>query len=180
MADNEQEAQAAPVVSPVVADLAKVRSMHGDAVLSIEEYPETGMFWINVKPRAIAQVAKTLRDEKSLDYKLLCDLTCVDRPETERRFNMVYNFYSVTRHTRVFVRVRVADGEAVPTLSGVYQSANWAEREVWDLFGIPFEGHPDLTRIMLPDEWQGHPLRKDYPTVGKRPVLLFNDVKDVL
>jgi len=177
MAENEQK-PAAPT-SQIQAEVTRVRAGHGDAIVSVEEHPAQGMYWINVRPRSIVAVAKTLRDDKSLDYKLLCDLTCVDRPETAKRFNVVYNLYSVTRNKRIFLRVRVAEGEAVPTLSGVYPSANWAEREVYDLFGVIFEGHPDLRRIVLPDEWEGYPLRKDYPTVGKRPVLLFNDVKDV-
>jgi NADH-quinone oxidoreductase subunit C len=160
-------------------EVSKIRAGHGEAILSVEEQPDLGMYWINVRPRSIVAVAKILRDDKSLDYKLLCDLTCVDRPETAQRFNVVYNFYSVTRNKRIFLRVRVAEGEAVPTVSGVYPSADWAEREVFDLFGVLFEGHPDLRRIVLPDDWQGNPLRKDYPTVGRRPVLLFNDVKDV-
>lgn len=179
MAVNEQTAPAAQG-SAIQAEVFKIRAAQGDAIISVEERPEIGMYWINVRPKAITTVARVLRDDKSLDYKLLCDLTCVDRPETAQRFNVVYNFYSVSRNKRVFVRVRVAEGEAVPTLSGVYPSANWAEREVYDLFGVIFEGHPDLRRIVLPDDWQGHPLRKDYPTVGKRPVLLFNDVNDVL
>lgn len=180
MAENEQTVQAAPAGSAIQEEVAKIRAAASDAIVSVEEYPETGMYWINVRPRAIVQVARVLQGDKSLGFTLLCDLTCVDRPETEKRFNVVYNFFSYTRNKRVFVRVRVGEGEAVPTLSGVFASANPAEREVYDLFGILFEGHPDLRRIMLPDDWQGHPLRKDYPTVGKRPVILFNDVRDVL
>jgi NADH-quinone oxidoreductase subunit C len=177
MAENEQKA--ATPGSEIQTEVSRIRAGHGDAIISVEERPEVGMYWINVRPRSIVAVAKLLRDDKSLDYKLLCDLTCVDRPETAQRFNLVYNLYSVTRNKRIFLRVRVAEGEAAPTVSGVFPSADWAEREVYDLFGVIFEGHPDLRRIVLPDEWQGHPLRKDYPTVGKRPVLLFNDVKDV-
>lgn len=178
MAENEQNAPAAPA-SAIQAEVSRIRASHGDAIISVEERPEVGMHWINLRPRSIPAVLKTLRDDTSLDYKLLCDLTCVDRPEMAQRFNVVYNLYSVSRNRRIFLRVRVAEGEAVPTASGVFPAADWAEREVYDLFGVIFEGHPDLRRIVLPDDWQGHPLRKDYPTVGKRPVLLFNDVNDV-
>lgn len=164
----------------IYGEVARVRAAVPDAVLEVVEQPEREMFWITVKPRSIVEVARTLRDDKECDFKLLTDLTCVDYPHEPPRFNVLYNFYSVSRKKRLFVRVRVGEGEAVPTLSEVYPSANWAEREVWDLFGVLFEGHPDLRRIMLPDDWEGHPLRKDYPTVGKRPVLLYNDVRDVL
>lgn len=180
MAENEQTVPAASTGSAIQAEVAKIRSASADAILSVEEYPETGMYWINVRPKSLVSVARVLQGDPSLAFTLLCDMTCVDRPETEKRFNLVYNFFSITRNKRVFVRARVAEGEAAPTLSGVFASANWAEREVYDLFGVLFEGHPDLRRIVLPDEWQGYPLRKDYPTVGKRPVILFNDVTDVL
>ena len=176
------EEPAAPAVpeQDIRTELARIRQASADAVLDVVEQPDRGMFWVNIKPRAIQQVAKALRDDPGCDFKLLTDLTCVDYPWEPKRFNVLYNFYSVTRNRRIFLRVRAAEGEAVPTLSGVYASANWAEREVYDLFGVIFEGHPNLVRIMMPDEWEGHPLRKDYPTVGKRPVILYNDVKDVL
>jgi NADH-quinone oxidoreductase subunit C len=170
---------AAPAVS-IQNELARIRAAAPDAVLDVTEDPERGMFWVTVRPRAIQAVARALRDEKDCDFKLLTDLTCVDYPWEAERLNVIYNFYSISRDRRLMVRVRVADGHHVPTLSGIYASANWAEREVYDLFGVVFEGHPELTRILLPEEWEGHPLRKDYPTVGKRPVLLFNNVKDVL
>lgn len=175
----EPEAPEAPRVD-IKTEVARIRSAVSDAILEVVEEPEKGMFWVMVRPRTIAQVAKVLRDDKDCDFKLLADLTCVDYPHRPPRFNVTYNFYSVTRNRRIMVRVRVGEGEAVPTVSGLYPAANWAEREVWDLFGVHFEGHPDLRRIMLPDDWEGHPLRKDYPTVGKRPVILYNDVKDVL
>jgi NADH-quinone oxidoreductase subunit C len=169
-----------PQASQLQNEVAKIRSACGDVVQQVEEHPESGMYWITVKPRSIVQVAKVLRDDRALDYKLLADLTCIDRPERERRFNVLYNFYSVTHNKRIHVRVWVAEGEAVPTLCGVFPAANWAEREVYDLFGVIFEGHPNLTRIELPDDWEGHPLRKDYPLIGRRPVILYNDVKDIL
>jgi len=182
MADTQTAvpAQAPGAPSPdIKTELSKIRTAQGDAILDVEERPERNLFWIAVKPRSIVAVAKLLRDDKALDYKLLCDLTCVDRPWEERRFCVTYNFYSLSRNRRLFLRVRVPQGEPVPTLSGLYPAANWAEREVYDLFGVVFADHPDLRRIELPDDWEGHPLQKDYPAVGKRPVLLYNDVKDV-
>ena len=176
---SETEAPAAPAPS-IRTELAHIRAAAPDGVIDVVEQPEKGMFWVTVRPRVIVAVAKVLRDDPECDFKLLTDLTCVDYPHEPPRFNVLYNFYSVTRKKRLIVRVRVGEGEAVPTLCEVYASANWAEREVWDLFGVRFEGHPDLRRIMMPDEWEGHPLQKDYPTVGKRPVILYNDVKDVL
>ena len=173
-----ENAQAGPA-SSIQAELSKIRSGHADAILEIEEKPEIGMHWVTVRPRSLVAVLKLLRDDPALDYNYLCDLTCVDRPDQSKRFCLIYNLFSIARNQRIFLRVRVGEADAVPTVSGVYAAANWAEREVYDLFGVLFEGHPDLTRIMLPDDWEGHPLRKDYPTVGKRPVILFNNVKDV-
>ena len=182
MAENEQTISGVQAADPdrIQAEVARIRSAHPDAIVGIEEQPERGLYWIRVKPRTIVPVAKLLRDDRNLDYKMLADLFCIDRPESEKRFNVVYNLYSVTRNRRIFLRVHVADGEPVPTLSEVYPCANWAEREIYDLFGVPFEGHPDPRRIMMPDDWSGHPLRKDYPAVGRQPVILFNDVKDIL
>ena len=177
---ESEVAEAATAQPSIQTELARIRAAASDAILEVVEQPEKEMFWVTVRPRSIVSVAKALRDDRECDFKLLCDLTCVDYPHEPPRFNVLYNFYSVSRKKRLFVRVRVGEGEAVPTLSEVYPSANWAEREVWDLFGVRFEGHPDLRRIMMPDDWEGHPLQKDYPTVGKRPVILYNDVKDVL
>jgi len=183
MSEPPAEAPGPAPVAPAVdiqAEVARLRAAAPDAILDVSEEPDKGMFWVTVRPRAIQTVARVLRDDRECDFKLLTDLTCVDYPWEPERFNVIYNFYSVTRNRRLMVRVRVAEGTPVPTLSGLYASANWAEREVYDLFGVQFEGHPELTRILLPAEWEGHPLRKDYPTVGRRPVLLYNDVRDVL
>ena len=164
----------------IKTELALIRATHPNAILDVEEAPERGMFWIAVPRASLVPVAKLLRDDPALRYEMLSDVTCVDRPYEERRFTLVYNFYSLSRNRRVFLRVRAAEGEPVPTLCSLWPSANWPEREVFDLFGVTFEGHPDLRRIEMPDDRDGHPLRKDYPIVGKRPVLLYNHVKDIL
>lgn len=117
-----------------------------------------------IEPIAAASVLQFLRDQEGFDF--LVDLTAVDYPKREARFELVYILYSFERNERVRVKTSVFDGEKPPSVTGVYAAANWLEREVFDLFGIEFQGHPDLRRILLPDEWQGHPLRKDYSILG--------------
>lgn len=137
---------------------------------------------IAVDREHLVAVCRELRDAPAHNYALLSDLTCVDTWPREPRFEVVYNLVSLgvagfpaagaaapARRLRLVVRLDGADAH-VPTLDGVYASANWAEREVYDLFGIYFEGHGDLRRILLPDDWHGHPLRKDYPVQVKVPV----------
>jgi NADH-quinone oxidoreductase subunit C len=148
-------------------------------VLAVEEQPGRGMFWVQIPAAAIVEAVTLLRDDPDLDYRMLSDLFGVDYPAREQRFDLVYNLYSLSRNRRLFLRVRTGEQESIPSLSDVFGNANWCEREVYDLFGIPFANHPDLRRILMPDEWVGYPLRKDYPLVGRRPVILFNDVKDV-
>ncbi len=136
-----------------------------------------------VPAASLVATALALRDTPELNYSLLAELTAVDYwPRREPRFDVVYHFASIgvpdfprpgMSATPKRLRVKVAvDGAApsVPTLSGVYPNANWYEREVYDLFGIIFEGHPDLRRILMPDEWEGHPARKDYPVQVNVPV----------
>jgi NADH-quinone oxidoreductase subunit C len=144
-----------------------------------EAESDRGMFWIDVPKEALRSVVTLLRDDPDLDYKMLSDLFGVDYPAREKRFDVLYNLYSLSRNRRVFLRVRVGEHEPVPTICEIFPNANWAEREVYDLFGVPFEGHPDLRRILMPDDWDGYPLRKDYPLIGKRSIILYNDVKDV-
>lgn len=98
-------------------------------------------------------------------FTVLTDLTAIDRHPAVPRFEIVYLLTSYAERARVRLKVRVADGDAVPSATGRWPGANWLEREVFDLFGIRFVGHPDLTRILLPDDWEGHPLRKDYALV---------------
>lgn len=107
----------------------------------------------------LVDVLRYLQIEERFD--MLTDLTAVDRPTDEKRFEVIYILYSFGANTRVRVKVRVALEEAVPTATAIFPAANWLEREVFDMFGIRFSGHPDLKRILMPDEWQGFPLRKD-------------------
>lgn len=169
-----------PPLPDIQLELGKIRGVHSEAVVAVEEAPERDMFWVELKSSALFPVVKLLRDDRALDYNYLADLTCIDYAWETHRFCVTYNLYSYSRQRRIFLRVRVAECEAVPTLTGLFAAADWAEREVYDLFGVTFKGHPNMVRIQLPDDWEGHPLRKDYPTVGRRPVLLYNDVKDVL
>jgi NADH-quinone oxidoreductase subunit C len=140
---------------------------------------DRGILWINIPKEALRAVLATLRDDSELEYQMLSDLFGVDYPVREKRFDVLYNLYSLSRNRRVFLRVRVGENEPVPTVSDIFPNANWAEREVFDLFGIPFADHPDLRRILCPDDWDGYPLRKDYPLIGKRSIILYKDVSDV-
>jgi NADH-quinone oxidoreductase subunit C len=108
----------------------------------------------------LLEIAKFTRDDEQFD--LLSDLTAVDWPRREKRFDLVLNLYSFKKNERVRLKVFVGDGEKVSSVSSIWPTANWLEREVYDMFGIVFDGHPNLTRILLPEEWQGYPLRKDY------------------
>lgn len=181
MTETEEQGTAAAAPLPdIKREISRIRERCPQAIQKVVEQPERGMFWITVSARQLPAVAQALRDDAGLAYDLLCDVTCVDRPEERQRFHVLYNLYSISRRMRLFLRVCVADGEAVPTLTPVYAGADWAEREVADLFGVVFEGHPDPRPILLPDGFEGHPLRKDFPLVGRRPVLLYNNVKDIL
>ena len=108
----------------------------------------------------LIDVATYCRDEEKFDY--LVDLTAVDWPKRERRFDLILNLYSFPKNERLRLKIYIGENEPVASVSGVWPTANWLEREAYDMFGIVFEGHPDLRRILLPEEWQGFPLRKDY------------------
>jgi len=112
----------------------------------------------------VPAVARALRDRPELGFALLVDITAVDFWPREPRFELVYIVASIERRLRARIKVRLPGGDArVATVSGIWPAANWLEREVWDLFGIVFDGHADLRRLLMPEDWTGHPLRKDYP-----------------
>ena len=109
-------------------------------------------------------VLRALRDRADLRFALLAELTAADYWPREPRFEVIYTLVSIEHRRRLRVKVRLhADAARIATVSGVWAAANWLEREVWDLFGIEFEGHPDPRRLLMPEDWQGYPLRKDYP-----------------
>lgn len=117
---------------------------------------------LTVAKESLLAVCEFLKSDEGGGYTLLTDETAVDYPKREKRFDIVYHLYSFQRNDRLRLKVLAGEGEKVPSVVGVWPTANWLEREVFDMFGVEYEGHPDLKRILLPDEWVGHPLRKDY------------------
>lgn len=137
---------------------AAAKDAFGDAVLRAASYREQDFF--EVTPATAVPLLSLLRDD--FDYDYLVEETAVDYPKDEKRFELVYVLYSFARNHRIRIKTRVAENEEMPTAVPVYAAANWMEREIFDMFGIRFAGHPDLRRILMPDDWQGYPLRKDY------------------
>ncbi|HEY4684325.1 MAG TPA: NADH-quinone oxidoreductase subunit C [Candidatus Acidoferrales bacterium] len=115
---------------------------------------------IKVSSAPLLEICRYLRDDEKFDF--LTDLTALDWPKRERRFDVVYNLYSFPKNERLRLKAEVAVSQKIASVASVWGAANWLERECFDMFGIVFDGHPHLKRILLPDEWQGHPLRKDY------------------
>jgi NADH-quinone oxidoreductase subunit C len=111
----------------------------------------------------LVETCLVLRDAPSLRFNVLAEVTAADYLPREPRFEVVYHLLSIPNRSRLRVKVRVGAGGAVPTVQNVWPSAGWPEREVWDMFGVVFDGHPDLRRILTPEDWEGHPGRKDYP-----------------
>ncbi len=150
--------------------VALVMEKFADAVVSQREFH--GQEWVTVKASAVHDIAKALRDEAGFD--LLEDLTAadyLDRPEVEGRFRVVYHFLAVSRAELLRLKALVPDDTVeVPTLSDLYPGADWMEREVYDMFGIRFTDHPDLRRMLMPEDWEGHPCRRDYDVRGPIPI----------
>jgi NADH-quinone oxidoreductase subunit C len=129
---------------------------------------------VTVSGENLVAASLKLRDE--FDFDFLSTITAVDYfPEESPRYNLVYVLRSLSNNLQLSLRVPVAgDNPVAPTLTEVYKNANWREREAWDMFGIKFDGHPDMRRILMPDDWDGHPLRKDYPLGYEEPQFTFN------
>ena len=147
-----------------------LRSMNDGWVLEVIE--AHGELSVVVPREAIAEACRFLKDEHKFD--LLADLCGADRgPEEEPRFVINYHLFSTKHHNRIRLKVRLSEDDPhVKTVTGVWRTANWHERETFDLFGIIFDGHPDLRRILLPSDFDGHALRKDYPLRGYEPYSL--------
>jgi NADH-quinone oxidoreductase subunit C len=135
---------------------------------------------VQVAPKDWVEVAQFMRDDAELRMDHFIDLTAIDYPERESaRFDVTLTTRSSHTNARIRVRTHVKDGEEPNTLSGVWLGANWAEREVWDMFGIKFQGHPDMRRILMYEEFIGHPLRKDYPIDKTQPLVPYREVTDI-
>jgi NADH-quinone oxidoreductase subunit C len=140
--------------SPLVE---KYRSRYGSG---LEALSYLGQDYLIVDRSMLPDILQLLYDEEQFDYCV--DITAVHYPKREKQFDVLWILYSFARNERMRVKTQIADGESIPSSVAIWPTANWLEREVYDMFGIKFEGHPDLKRILLPDGWKGHPLRKDY------------------
>ncbi len=125
-----------------------------------------GELTVEVTLSGVVDFIRFLRADEACNFTTLVDITAIDHPERARRFDVVYHFLSMWRNHRIRLKVAVREDEMVPTISDLHPSANWFEREVFDMFGILFAGHPDLRRILTDYGFRGHPLRKDFPTTG--------------
>jgi NADH-quinone oxidoreductase subunit C len=143
-----------PWDSPMVA---KLKSSYGSG---IESLTYAGQNYMLVDRSLIPEILHVLRNEQQFDFCV--DITAVHYPQREKQFDLIWVLYSFARNERIRVKTHIRDGESVPSSVPIWTGANWLEREVYDMFGIKFDGHPDMKRILLPDGWKGHPLRKDY------------------
>lgn len=167
---------AGPVDPPPAADLAVpafVTTLEQALPGSVVQLA----FWVGdwtiiVARERLLDVMRHLRDAPDARFTFCSDVTATDWPPRAERFDVIYCLYSIPLRHRVRVKVRVAEGTPVASMVPLWPAAGWLEREVFDLFGIVFEGHPDLRRILMPDEWQGYPQRKDYPLEGPGELLL--------
>jgi NADH-quinone oxidoreductase subunit C len=128
---------------------------------------DRGELTLHIQPERIAEVCQIMRDDESLRFELCSSVDGVDYLGSDpRRLHVTYQLTSMTYRRSVRLEVAVAEGQPVPSVTGVYPTADWQERETYDMFGVVFTGHPNLTRILMPDDWEGHPQRKDYPLGG--------------
>jgi NADH-quinone oxidoreductase subunit C len=149
------------------AVVKRLREFNPEAVEDVQLF--RGELTVRVRAVNLRQVCEFLRDDRDLSFKYLSDLTALDHYPTEPRFETVYHLYSIENNQGLRLKVRLGgDDPRVDSMVQVWPAANAFEREVFDLFGIYFIGHPYLVRIVLPEDWEGHPLRKDYPVEGYR------------
>jgi NADH-quinone oxidoreductase subunit C len=143
-----------PWDSPMVA---KYKQCYGSGIAALTHL---GQNYLEVDRSLIPNLLRILRDDEQFDYCV--DITAVHYPKREKQFDVIWILYSFARNERIRVKTQIADGESIASVVTIWATANWLEREVFDMFGIKFDGHPDMKRILLPDGWKGHPLRKDY------------------
>jgi len=149
--------------------VAGLRSWSANAIEEVIEF--RGETTVVVARKNLRSIAERCRDDHGLQFNLLTDATCLDRFPMEPRYELQYHLVSIPLRQKVRIRVRLFGNDpVVDSVVPVWPGANWLEREIFDLFGIQFTGHPDLRRILLPDDWEGYPLRKDFPVEGYRDI----------
>jgi len=132
----------------------------------VEVYDGIDCITVKVEKDKLYDFLKFLKTNESLDFNMIVDITAVDYPEEDPRFEMVYHVYSIKNNVRIRVKSRVKEGDSVDSATSLWKGAEWLEREVYDMFGIRFNNHPDLRRILMTDDFKYHPLRKDFPLQG--------------
>ena len=155
-----------------------IASATPDAVFSAEL--ERGELVVRCAPDGVVALMKFLRDAGACQFTTLIDITAIDWPSREKRFDLVYHLLSMRQNHRVRVKSELREGELMPSIVSIFPSADWYEREVFDLFGVMFSGHPDLRRILTDYGFRGHPLRKDFPTTGYVEVRYDESAKRVI
>lgn len=157
-----------------------LREKFPDAVLATAEY--RGQASVTLSGDSILEVCKYLHNEPDMNFKYLRDLTAVDyMGMRDTRFEVIYHLYSISNRSMIRLKVPVEESRAeVDSISSIWSGANWHERECYDLLGISFKGHPDHRRILMPEDWEGHPLRKDYPVTGPDREHDWQGFKDVI
>ena len=147
----------------------KLNGKFPDAVIEVQSFRDETT--IILKKESIVDVCKFLRDDKDFLFNYLSDLCGVDKLAINNTFEIVYHLYSLTKNNRIRLKAPISDAEkpSISTVSSVWPTANWHEREVYDMFGVVFDGHPDMRRILTPDGFEGYPLRKDYPVDKRQP-----------
>lgn len=126
-------------------------------------YTFAGDITVTVSKDDLLEIARFLRDHPQLKITYVSSISGVDYLERKPRFEVVYHVYSIEKKHRIGLKVQVDEDESVPSVTPIWAAADWFEREIYDMYGVPFEGHPNLSRLLMPDDWVGHPLRKDYP-----------------
>jgi NADH-quinone oxidoreductase subunit C len=164
---------AGPVPTPWASPLVtRFKTQYGSGIREANTY--LGQNYLVLEPSITHEVLQILRDEEQFDYCV--DITAVHYPKREKPFDLVWILYSFARNERLRVKTMVADGESFPSSVAIWPTANWLEREVFDMFGVKFDGHPDLKRILLPDGWKGYPLRKDYGIIQQDQEWVHNNL----
>jgi len=141
--------------------IQRIRERFPDAVLGVGSYRD--QHWAELAGDRLVEVCRWLKEDPSTRFDYLVDVTAVHWPEDERPMELVYHLFSYARNDYLRLKVRAGERGPVPSVAGIWRAADWNERETYDMFGIEFTGHPDLRRILMPDEYTDHPLRKEFP-----------------